>query len=180
MGFFLLSGAMSVLPAHAQAPQVPAVPNYMVTLTAYNAVSAQTDNDPLITASGAYSNPEVIAARSRDLADELPFGTIIKLDGPASAQRTCGYHVVSPIIGYRIIADTMHARYNDRIDILFSTQSNYPMRDGDIQNASIVLGKCGGVTLRVVGRIDPLYPGRFPKTQAELVAIVDGTALALR
>ena len=78
MGFLLLSGAMSAMPAHASAPTLP---DYPVTVTAYNAVPEQTDSDPFTTASGAYSNPEVVAARSQDLADKLPFGTIIELEG---------------------------------------------------------------------------------------------------
>ena len=181
MGFFLLSGATMALSAQAEAPAVPiVVPNYTVTLTAYNAVPEQTDNDPLVTASGAYSNPEIIAARSRDLADELPFGTIIKIEGPADAQHKCGYGIVSPIIGYRIIADTMNARYTDRIDILFSMDSNYRMKSGRMKNAGNVLGICRDVTIRVVGQLDGKRPGRFPKTQIELAALVEGTNLALR
>ena len=120
MGFLLLSGgASSALPAHATAPKVPVVPSYAVTLTAYNAVPEQTDNSPLETASGAYSNPEIVAARSRNLADELPFGTIIEVIGPSVSNNPCGYDIVAPLIGYRVIADTMNARYTDRIDILF-------------------------------------------------------------
>jgi len=180
MGFFFLSGAMSVLPAQAQAPQAPSIPNYTVTLTAYNAVPEQTDNDPFVTASGAYSNPEVVAARSQDLASELPFGTIIELDGPANAHNPCGYRVVEPIIGYRIIADTMNARYTDRIDILFSTESNYITAGGRTKNAGTVLGICSGVTIRVVGHIDGTRPGKFPKTQKQLAALVNGEDLALK
>lgn len=180
MGFFLLSGASMALPAQAEAPSTPVVPDYTVTLTAYNAVPEQTDDDPLVTASGAYSNPEVIAARSRNLAAELPFGTIIEIRGPADPQNKCGYGIVSPIIGYRIIADTMNARYTDRIDILFSTGSNYRMKDGRTKNAGNVLGICRGATIRVVGRLDGKRPGRFPKTQGELAALVRGTALALK
>src|SRR3989344_6482555 len=103
MGFFLLSGGGPVALPVPAAP-VPQAPGYAVTLTAYNAVPEQTDGDPLVTASGAYSNPAVVAARSQDLADELPFGTIIELDGPSTSQNNCGYSIVEPIIGYRLIA----------------------------------------------------------------------------
>jgi 3D (Asp-Asp-Asp) domain-containing protein len=174
MGFLLLSGAVGAQPAFA-----PVVPNYTVTLTAYNAVPAQTDSDPLVTASGAYSNPEVVAARSRDLADELPFGTIIAFTAPASdAANTCGYSVVEPIIGYRVIADTMNARYTDRIDLLFSTKSNYVMADGTVKNAGMILGRCTGVGIRVVGHVNI---NRIPKTQAALAALVTGSnSLAIK
>ena len=180
MGFLLLSGgASSALPAHATAPKVPVVPSYAVTLTAYNAVPEQTDNSPLETASGAYSNPEVVAARSRNLADELPFGTIIEVIGPSVSNNPCGYDIVAPLIGYRVIADTMNARYTDRIDILFSTESNYVMKDGREKNAGVILGICSGVSVRVVGHIDITNPNRLPKTQVELATIVNGKSNAL-
>ena len=182
MGFFLLSGAVMALPASAGAPVAPALPSYPVTLTAYNAVPEQTDNNPFETASGAYSNPEVVAARSRDLADELPFGTIVEIEGSPTAEHSCGYSIVKPIIGYRVIADTMNARYTDRIDILFGVKSNYVMADGKTKNAGMVLGICNGATVRVVGHVDITNPNRLPKTQAALVALVEGSdkTLALK
>ena len=171
MGFLLLSGAMSAMPAQASAPTLP---NYAVTLTAYNAVPEQTDGDPFVTASGAYSNPEIVAARSQDLAHELPFGTIIAIDGPATRDGNCGYHVVAPIVGYRVIADTMNARYSKRIDILFSTDTNYVTSDGRTKNAGDILGICNDSSIRVVGYIDLTHPGRLPQTQAELALLVTG------
>jgi 3D (Asp-Asp-Asp) domain-containing protein len=179
MGIFLFSGAITAMPASASAPTVPALPEYSVTLTGYNAVPDQTSDHPFVTASGAYSNPEVVAARSRDLADQLPFGTIIEIKSPPDSQDDCGYNVVAPIIGYRVIADTMNARYADRIDVLFSTKSNYIMADGDTKNASAILGVCDSVAIQVVGHIDLAHSDQLPKTQAELAAIVNGTTLAI-
>ncbi|MEK7604626.1 MAG: hypothetical protein AAB442_02420 [Patescibacteria group bacterium] len=172
MGFLLFSGAVTAAPAQAEAPALPspALPSHLVTLTAYNAVPEQTDSTPFETASGAYSNPEVIAARSQDLATELPFGTIISIEGPANAQKSCGYGVVAPLVGYRVIADTMNPRYTDRIDILFDTKSNYMLSGGNLENAGNVLGICEGVTVRVVGHVKI---GRIPKTQSALAALVD-------
>lgn len=173
MGFLLLSGA--AVGASPTVASAPVLPNYTVTLTAYNAVPEQTDSDPLVTASGAYSNPEVVAARSRDLAKELPFGTIIAVSGPKTdAGNTCGYSVVEPIVGYRVIADTMNARYTDRIDLLFSTKSNYTMADGTTKNAGNILGICNGASIRVVGFVNI---NRIPKTQAALAALVTGSAV---
>src|SRR3989344_6661527 len=176
MGFLLLSGGAIAAPARAAAPSFP---TYEVMLTAYNAVAAQTDGNPLETASGAYSNPHIVAARSRDLAEELPFGTIIELDGSnISPDNTCGYHVVARRIGYRVIADTMNKRYTDRIDVLFDTTANYTGTNGSVTNAADILGICKGVTVRVVGRVDIQ---RIPKTQAELARLVhaDNGDLAL-
>lgn len=180
MGFLFLSGAtFGALPARANAPMVPALPSYAVTLTAYNAVPEQTDGDPFTTASGAYSNPEVVAARSRDLAEELPFGTIIEVSQAPALHNSCGYSIVEPIIGYRVIADTMNARYTDRIDILFNTDSNYIMADGSVKNAGRILGICAGATVRVVGYVDITRPSRLPKTQMELATLVDGSGNTL-
>jgi 3D (Asp-Asp-Asp) domain-containing protein len=173
MGFLLLSGATT-----GGAQGVSA--EYPVTLTAYNAVPEQTDSDPFVTAAGTYSNPEVVAARSHDLADELPFGTIIELDGPTSKQNTCGYGIVAPVIGYRVIADTMNMRYTNRVDVLLGN-SRYTMADGTVKNAANVLGICDGITVRVVGYVDLTHPNRLPKTQAQLAALVHtGSGLAVK
>ena len=150
-------------------------------MTAYNAVPEQTDSNPFETASGAYSNPEVVAARSQDLRDELPFGTIIEIDGPTSKQNTCGYHVVSPILGYRVIADTMNVRYANRIDVVFGTKDRYLLPDGRTMNAASLLGVCTGVSVQVVGFVDISNPNKLPKTQADVVAIVErGNQLAIK
>ncbi|MBI4089010.1 hypothetical protein HY415_02850 [Candidatus Kaiserbacteria bacterium] len=177
MGFLLFSGATTL---HAQAPKAPAQPvqpSYTVTLTAYNAVPEQTDDTPHETASGAFSNPDIVAARSRDLAGELPFGTIVAFDGTGiSPDNSCGYGVVEPRIGYRVIADTMNARYADRIDILFDTKRTYRAASGEVKNAAEVLGVCNGATLRVVGYVDIQD---IPETQAELAVLVGDTTTDL-
>lgn len=175
MGFLLLQGG--IMP-QVGALNVPIVTNYPVTLTAYNAVPGQTDSTPFETASGAYSNPEVVAARSQDLADELPFGTIIEIDGPTGPNNSCGYNIVESIVGYRVIADAMNVRYTNRIDILFNTKSNYLMKDGKTKNAGMVLGICNGSSVKVVGHVDI---NKIPKTQAELARLVrGGSQLAIK
>lgn len=184
MGFSLLLGPMTFSVGNAAAPK-PAAPvlgvalDRTVTLTAYNAVPGQTDENPFETASGAYSNPEIVAARSQDFAKELPFGTIIELDGSTiSSGETCGFGVVAPLIGYRVIEDTMNARYTSRVDVLFDTKEDYKSADGDARNAAEVLGICKGVTVRVVGHVDINH---LPKTQAELAMLVGKTRnLALK
>ena len=166
MGFLLFSGASVATPS-----QAPALPSYTVALTAYNAVPEQTSNHPLITASGAYSNPEVIAARSQDFGKELPFGTIIELDGTnISSKDTCGFDVVKPHIGYRVIGDVLNAIYTKRVDILLDTKTNYTAADGSQINAANVLGICKDVTVRVVGFVDIAH---IPKTQSALAALVE-------
>jgi 3D (Asp-Asp-Asp) domain-containing protein len=177
MGFSLFVGA--AFPAgNAVAPEAPVIPSRPVTLTAYNAVPGQTDSNPFETASGAYSNPEVIAARSADLADVLPFGTIIELDGSNASKEACGYSAVAPLIGYRIIEDTMNPRYTDRLDVLFDMKDNFTRTNGTRMNAANVLGICKGVTYHIVGYVDVNH---IPKTQAALAALIGkATPLAVK
>lgn len=151
-------------------------PRYTVHATAYNAVPEQTDSNPYVTASGAYSNPEVVAARSRDLAAELPFGTVIALERTGGDSSSCGFDKVEHLIGYRVIADTMHARMTNKIDILLDHNDTI-VHNGKEYNPGIVFGVCDNVTIRVVGKIDPKD---IPSTQAELQQMIAGNALALR
>lgn len=149
-------------------------PRYTVHVTAYNAVPEQTDSNPFVTASGAPSNPEVVAARSRDLAEELPFGTVIAFEYAKNDDPSCGFHAVEHLIGYRVIADTMHQRMTNKVDLLFDAKDTVPLK-GVERNPSIVFGVCGDVTIRVVGHIDVKD---IPATQAELAELFDGNALA--
>ena len=175
MGLLLFSG----LAASAQAPTPAPKPGFLATLTAYNAVPGQTDSTPNVTANGGPANPEVVAARSQDLADELPFGTIIEIDGPAATSTTCGFNAVAPSIGYRVITDTMNVRYTDRVDVLFGTNDEFIQPSGKTINASNILGLCPGVTVRVVGHLDLAHQA-LPQTQEDLVELVKGVPLAVR
>ncbi len=177
MGAFLLLG--SPFAALSAGNPAESAPNYSVTLTGYNAVPAQTKADPSTTANGGPSNSAVVAARSRDLASELPYGTIIAIDGPTATSTTCGWDSVSPLIGYRVITDSMNERIKNTVDVLFSTKANYTLSDGHKVNASTLLGTCA-VSIRVVGSIDLTHVGDLPKTQADLVALVDNSGLALK
>ncbi len=59
---------------------------------------------------------------------------------------------------------------HNRVDILFNKES-----------ASTVFGICNGATIRVVGFVDLTHPGRLPKTQAGLAALVRGdNSIALK
>lgn len=139
------------------------LPSYSVSMTAYNAVPGQTDSTPDITASGAFSNPDIIAARSRDLADELPFGTVIEVVA-ASSSPNCGLELVKDQIGLRVIGDVMNARMVNKVDILFDT-TDTARAGGKTHNTARVLGRCSEVEIRVVGKIDIRD---MPTTQKEL------------
>ncbi len=151
-------------PMASTAPTTPVeLPTYTVAMTAYNAVPGQTDSTPDITASGAFSNPDLMAARSRDLADELPFGTVIEVVS-ADASNNCGFDVVKEQIGLRVIGDVMNARMINKIDILFDTSDTVRVGGKHI-SAARALGRCSGVEIRVVGKIDIRD---IPKTQQQL------------
>jgi 3D (Asp-Asp-Asp) domain-containing protein len=146
-------------------------------LTAYNAVPSQTDSNPFTTASGAFSNPEVVAARSSDLAYKLPYGTVIAIERAGSDTPSCNYGKVESQIGYRVIADAMNPRITNTVDVLLDQNKTVPV-NGRLINPGRALGMCGQVTIRVVGRI---AVKDIPATQAELAKMVEeSTQIAAR
>ena len=147
-------------------------------LTAYNAVAGQTDSTPFTTSVGAFSNPEVIAARSSDLARTLPYGTVIKVERTAADTPNCNFTKVEHQIGYRVIADAMNPRIVNTVDLLLDQHQKVPYQ-GRMINPAIAVGKCDQVKVTVVGRI-PVTA--IPATQAELAAMIEGEAkeIALR
>lgn len=192
-GFFVWSGAGLMAPTSTPptTPQVRevavqkiAVPKPVITLkkgdarvvklTAYNAVPEQTDSTPFITASGLPTNPETIAARSVDLIADLPFGTVIALESPEKSH-ACGFSVVEHLIGYRVIADSMHERKRNQIDVLLDEHDVVEIGvSGEAKkamNPARAMGLCT-VEMRVIGRI-PL--SEVPETQAELAILVNKT-----
>lgn len=177
VGFFVYSGAAtSTLPPMwtSAIPQTPANPSYQVTLTGYNAVAEQTDGDPHITASGSFSDPDIVAARSADLADELPFGTIISFTSSATSSPNCGFDLVEPMVGLRVIADSMNARMHNKVDILFDNDMKVKA-GGKLTNPARALGICKDMHIEVVGHIDPKH---MPKNQTELKLALGQSLLA--
>lgn len=163
-------------PSYTKVALAPAeaAQSYQVTMTAYNAVPAQTDSDPFVTASGVRTNPETIAARSRDLGAELPFGTVIKVERAAADSPRCQFGKVEHLIGYRVIADTMHSRWTKKIDILLD-QTDTVAVEGREVNPARAIGVCGEVTITVVGKIDVKD---IPATQEELRQMFEEPVLA--
>lgn len=158
------------------APKVAYAP-FTTKLTAYNAVPSQTDNNPFTTASGAFSNPEVVAARSGDLAYKLPYGTVIAIERTSSDTPSCNYSTVESQIGYRVIADAMNPRISNTVDVLLDQNHVVPV-GGRLVNPGRALGMCGAVTITVVGKIDVKD---IPSTQAELAQMVQSSnMLAVR
>ncbi len=199
MGFFLLSGSVSAPEGNGtqvtglmsgaptsqtvaladQALVVRDIPSdkiHTVKLTAYNAVPEQTDGTPLTTASGAPSNPEVVAARSVDLAQDLPYGTIVSITREGKDTPSCRFNQVKSLVGYRVIADSMHSRKRNQIDILLNPSDTVTVYEKQV-NPSVALGVCETVTVTPVGK---LSVKNIPDTQEELKAMVEGTRVAMR
>lgn len=165
IGLFLLSGPAS---------STPSMPPMHVAMTGYNAVPEQTDEDPFTTASGAFSDPDIVAARSVDLAEDLPFGTVIKVV-PATSTPNCGASLVNDFIGLRVIADSMHPRKHNQIDIMFHAD-DYVRAGGKMVNPAIAFGVCKDVEIQVVGKIDTK---NMPRSQQELAKMVGKVQLAV-
>jgi len=159
------------------APEEPTYETMTVNMTGYNAVPGQTDSTPDISASGYKVNANVDAARSRDLADVLPFGTVIELvPGTATSTKSCELPSVADSIGYRVITDTMNPRIHEHIDILFHTDDDIFI-GGRYLNVAKAMGWCDDVSIRIVGHIDLAHK---PRTQAELrYALGLGQSLAV-
>jgi len=168
LGFLFVTGTATA-DASSTAPSQN-IPTYTVGMTAYNAVASQTDGTPDITASGAFSDPDVVAARSQDLASELPFGSVIAIEA-ATSSPDCGYDKVGQLIGLRVIADTMNAKEHNKIDVLLPQK--FTTTTGKTANPAIILGSCKDVTIQVVGHVDV---SNIPITQAGLAAAIDPSA----
>ncbi len=150
-----------------ETPELPTYPTLNVKMTAYNALAAQTDSTPDRTSIGAYTNPDIVAARSKDLADELPYGTVIEVVPVATTSPrdvNCGREYVHDQIGLRVISDAMNPRITNTIDILLD--HNELVKVGTKKrNPAKALGMCKNVTIKIIGRIDTK---KMPKTQEEL------------
>ncbi len=192
MGYLVLPGSVfapipvveaQTIPSVTQAPAAATIVTtksasapLTVKLTAYNALPAQTDNNPFTTASGAFSNPEVVAARSVDLASKLPFGTVIEVSRSGADTPSCNYKLVESQIGYRVIADSMNTRITNTVDILMDETKTVTLGNRQL-NPGIALGLCGNVSVRVVGHIKV---SEIPDTQAQLAAMIQPQVLAQR
>lgn len=174
----VVANATTSASASASSPvtKASASPTFTVKLTGYNAVPEQTKENPFTTASGAYSNPEVVAARSNDLAKDLPFGTVIAIERTAKDTPSCYYKKVNQLIGYRVIADAMNSRITNTVDVLLD-QNDTVRVDGQDTNPAVALGMCGKVTVRVVGHV---AISDIPDSQAELASLIAPAKLAQR
>lgn len=155
----------------------PTYKSLTVLMSGYNALPGQTDDTPDVTASGTKPIPGVTAARSQDLAGELPYGTVIELvhTEKALASNGCGLSVLDGVEGYRVITDAMHPRKTNQIDLVFSTTRTV-QHGGRELNRAQVFGLCDGMEVRIVGFIDLKD---LPQSQGELKLALERSKRAL-
>lgn len=164
-----MASALAIDPA-LETPSEPTYPTLTVKMTAYNALPGQTDSTPDRTSIGAYTNPDIIAARSKDLADELPYGTVIEVVPVATSSPrdvNCGREFVHEKIGLRVIGDAMNPRITNTVDILLDHNELVSV-NGKKRNPAKAFGMCKNVTIKIVGKIDVKNVKKIPKTQDEL------------
>lgn len=148
--------------------------SFKLTVTAYNAVAAQTSNNrPHITASGTSANPQTVAAVAPRLLKKLPFGTVVRIETKkmTAQPRSCGIRHVQHLIGDRVVADTM-APSAQGVDVLMPKRALVTLPNGRRVNPAVALGFCREVSVKVVAHINIHDPKRLPRTQAELIAMV--------
>lgn len=185
-GAFLLQTLMPVASAMVEetvveTPEQPTYPTLTVKMTAYNALPGQTDDTPFTTSIGAYTNTDIIAARSKDLADELPYGTVIEVVPVSTSTKpdvNCGREVVHDQIGLRVIGDAMNPRITNTVDILLDHKEL--VKVGKIKrNPAKAFGMCKNVTIKIVGKIDVKKVKNMPKTQEELKLALEQSEIKL-
>ena len=90
-----------------------------VTVTAYSAEAAQTDGNPMVTATGETVSEGIVAVSRDLLGTVLPYGTelrIVEVDDEANA---CGGWVPDTVLE---VQDTMHPRRENHVDIWVPTR----------------------------------------------------------
>jgi 3D (Asp-Asp-Asp) domain-containing protein len=90
----------------------------IVTVTTYSITEGETDNSPLLTASGFKINPNNpkkhrIIAVSRDLKRKYKFGQRVKITNAGKYN------------GEYVIRDLMHSRWKNKIDILINPSDKH-------------------------------------------------------
>jgi len=92
--------------------------SFLVTLTTYNAVKEQCNNDPSTTASllKVHSKSKYVAL-SRDLLGYFPYGSMVVIENAGK------------LSGVYVVADCMNARLIRHIDILIKTNKHTKLKD---------------------------------------------------
>jgi hypothetical protein len=83
--------------------------------------------------------------------------------------------MVKEQLGYRVIADSMHPRKRNQVDILLNHENKVTVGSRSM-NPAVAFGMCKNIKIVVVGKVDVNH---MPQTQAGLRAQVMGGQLAL-
>ncbi len=92
--------------------------SYVISSTAYNSLSGQTDNTPFITATGARTRFGIVAL-SRDMLRSIPYKSRVMIEDltPGSRYNNMLANTVF------VVEDTMNARIRGRVDMWMSSRS---------------------------------------------------------
>jgi len=112
-----------ILPATATAI---ANPVFRLRATAYNSMVSQTDTQPFVTATGERTRWGIIAVSRDLLADDLPYGSLVRLRDLGS------FHTGRGVGAYRtllqdtlfVVEDTMHPRKTNQVDLWFADHAS--------------------------------------------------------
>lgn len=97
-------------------------PSYVLTATAYNSLSAQTDRTPHITATGTRTRFGIVAL-SRDMLRKIPYGSVVRIeDLGTTGGRGAGKYNKLLSQQLFVVEDTMHARKVNQVDVWFPSR----------------------------------------------------------
>ena len=107
-------------------PHMAVRPTFRVRATGYNSHAAQTDSTPFITATGARTQLGIIAVSRDLLADDIPYGSLVRLKDLGNYHDGRGYGKHQDFLDTQdvfIVEDTLHWRKQNQIDVWFPTLS---------------------------------------------------------
>ncbi len=111
--------------ANARQPKgPPATPTYTVRATGYNSAVNQTDSTPFITATGARTRFGIIAASRDLLAQDVPYGSLVRLRDLGEFDDGLGRGTFQDLLDQQdvfIVEDTLHRRKRQQIDVWFES-----------------------------------------------------------
>jgi 3D (Asp-Asp-Asp) domain-containing protein len=125
-------------------PNLAVRPMFQVRATGYNSQAAQTDSTPFITATGATTQLGIIAVSRDLLADDIPYGSLVRLKDLGNYHDGRGYGKHQDFLDEQeifIVEDTLHWRKENQIDVWFPELSQ--AREWGVRQVELELVRYG-------------------------------------
>ncbi len=125
-------------------PHMAVHPTFRVRATGYNSHAAQTDSTPFITATGARTQLGIIAVSRDLLADDIPYGSLVRLRDLGNYHDGRGHGKHQDFLDSQdvfIVEDTLHWRKQNQIDVWFPTLSQ--AREWGVRQVELELVRYG-------------------------------------